>query len=57
MGRRGAGTYSRRVTRLYIWLQRHPTLVDGVLAGALVLFGLVSVRHEGLAGWWKIPRY
>jgi signal transduction histidine kinase len=43
------------VTRLYIWLQRHPTLVDGVLAGALVLFGLASMRNEGVAGWWKIP--
>jgi signal transduction histidine kinase len=39
------------VTRLYIWLQRHPTHVDGVLAGALVLFGLLSLWW-GHQGWW-----
>jgi signal transduction histidine kinase len=41
------------VTRLYIWLQRHPTHVDGVLAGMLVLFGMVATeRGEQL--WWSI---
>jgi len=54
MGRPGAGTYPRRVTRLYIWLQRHPTHVDGVLAGVLVLFGLVSMQNGGLMGWWTV---
>jgi len=51
MGRPRAGPYPRRVTRLYIWLQRHPTHVDGVLAGILVLFGLVSAA-KGEQGWW-----
>jgi signal transduction histidine kinase len=55
MGRPGAGTYPRRVTRLYIWLQRHPTHVDGVLAGFLVLFGLVAMQEGGLQGWWTVP--
>jgi signal transduction histidine kinase len=40
------------VTRLYIWLQRHPTHVDGVLAGFLVLFGLLS--GPGTAVLWAI---
>ena len=39
------------MTRLYIWLQRHPTHVDGVVAGFLVLFGLVSMV-AGHRGWW-----
>ena len=43
------------MTRLYIWLQRHPTHVDGVVAGFLVLFGLVSMQEGGLQGWWTIP--
>ena len=41
-----------RVTRLYIWLQRHPTHVDGVLAGFLVVFGLFSVPGSALV--WVI---
>ena len=53
MGRPRRGTYSRGVTRLYIWLQRHPTPVDGLVAGVLVLFGLVSTA-EGEQGWWAI---
>jgi signal transduction histidine kinase len=31
------------VTRLYIWLQRHPTHVDGAMAAVLVLLGLIAV--------------
>ena len=54
MGRPRGGTYPLRVTRLYIWLQRHPTHVDGVLAGLLVLFGLVSTAR-GEQGWWILP--
>jgi signal transduction histidine kinase len=42
MGRGCAISYSRVVTRLYVWLQRHPTLVDGVMAAILVFFGLVA---------------
>jgi signal transduction histidine kinase len=41
------------VTRLYIWLQRHPTFVDGFVACCLVVFGLLSVgRH---AHGWALP--
>jgi signal transduction histidine kinase len=40
------------VTRLYIWLQRHPTHVDGGVAVVLVLFGLLTMGHE--PGWWEI---
>jgi signal transduction histidine kinase len=39
------------VTRLYIWLQRHPTHVDGVVAGVFVLFGLLMIGRD--AGWWS----
>jgi signal transduction histidine kinase len=39
------------VTRLYIWLQRHPTHVDGVVAGVFVLFGLIMLGHD--PGWWS----
>jgi signal transduction histidine kinase len=39
------------VTRLYIWLQRHPTHVDGVVAAFLVLFGLTSMLSAD-RGWW-----
>ena len=54
MGRPRRPAYPRRVTRLYIWLQRHPTFVDGLVAGCLVLFGLVSVnRHSH--GWVFAP--
>jgi signal transduction histidine kinase len=35
-------SYARLVTRLYEWLQRHPTLVDGVMAAVLVFFGLIG---------------
>jgi signal transduction histidine kinase len=42
------------VTRLYIWLQRHPTHVDGLVAGFLVLFGLLSVNREA-HGWAVAP--
>ena len=42
------------MTRLYIWLQRHPTHVDGLLAGILVVFGLSSGPGPGL-GWWIAP--
>ena len=55
MGRPRGGTYSHRVTRLYIWLQRHPTHVDGVLAGILVLFGLVSMERGEQGLWWIAP--
>ena len=41
------------MTRLYIWLQRHPTHVDGVVAGFLVLFGLFSMFSDH-HGWWLI---
>ncbi len=41
------------MTRLYIWLQRHPTHVDGVVAGLLVLFGLLMAAHEDSL-WWSI---
>ena len=40
MGRISEISYARVVTRLYVWLQRHPTLVDGVMAAILVFFGL-----------------
>ena len=39
------------MTRLYIWLQRHPTHVDGVVAGVFVLFGLIMFGHN--PGWWS----
>lgn len=42
MGSAAPISYSRLVTRLYEWLQRHPTLVDGVMAGFLVMFGLAG---------------
>jgi signal transduction histidine kinase len=39
------------VTRLYVWLQQHPTLVDGVMAAILVFFGLVATGpREGGRG-------
>ncbi|HZU57085.1 MAG TPA: histidine kinase [Actinocrinis sp.] len=31
------------MTRVYVWLQRHPTLVDGVMAAVMVFFGVLSV--------------
>src|ERR1700677_2677760 len=54
MGRPRRPAYPRRVTRLYIWLQRHPTFVDGLVAGCLVLFGLVSVNRDS-HGWVFAP--
>jgi signal transduction histidine kinase len=37
---------------LYEWLQRHPTLVDGVMAACLVFFGLVgSYRRANALGF------
>jgi len=47
MGRPPGISYSRVVTRVYIWLQKHPTLVDGVMAAILVFFGAVSVFVPG----------
>jgi signal transduction histidine kinase len=44
----------RRVTRLYIWLQRHPTFVDGFVACCLVVFGLLSVNRHA-HGWAFAP--
>ncbi|HEX4790650.1 MAG TPA: sensor histidine kinase [Actinospica sp.] len=41
------------MTRLYIWLQRHPVHVDGVVAGALVLLGFVGTERAN-QGWWAI---
>ena len=43
-----------RVTRLYIWLQRHPTFVDGFVACCLVVFGLLSVNRHA-HGWAFAP--
>jgi signal transduction histidine kinase len=47
------------VTRLYIWLQRHPTQVDGALAFMLIALGLVafpvSLRSEQGPLWVAIP--
>jgi signal transduction histidine kinase len=34
------------VTRVYAWLQRHPILVDGVMAAFLVFFGLASTANS-----------
>ena len=42
MGTESGISYSRVVTRLYVWLQKHPMLVDGVMAAILVFFGLVA---------------
>ena len=39
------------MTRLYIWLQRHPTHVDGAVAAVFVLFGLLMIGHN--PGWWS----
>jgi signal transduction histidine kinase len=43
MGRASRISYARLVTRVYVWLQKHPTLVDGVMAAVLVFFGAISV--------------
>ncbi|HTJ72400.1 MAG TPA: sensor histidine kinase [Actinospica sp.] len=42
------------MTRIYVWLQRHPTHVDGVVAGIFVLFGLLTIGHDG--GWWSFAQ-
>jgi signal transduction histidine kinase len=42
MGRTSRISYARVVTRVYVWLQKHPTLVDGVMAAVLVFFGAIS---------------
>jgi signal transduction histidine kinase len=42
MGRASGISYARVVTRLYAWLQDHPTLVDGVMAAMLVFFGALT---------------
>lgn len=59
MGRPRGVPYPRRVTRLYIWLQRHPTHVDGAMAAVLVLLGLiafpVAVRTEHANALCAIP--
>ncbi|MBS2966108.1 hypothetical protein KGA66_23890 [Actinocrinis puniceicyclus] len=34
------------MTRVYVWLQQHPTLVDGVMAAMLVFFGAISVLER-----------
>jgi signal transduction histidine kinase len=41
-------SYALGVTRFYAWLQRHPTLVDGLMAALLVLFGTATFRRAGL---------
>jgi len=55
MGSLGRITYPQRVTRLYIWLQRHPTAVDGAMAGVLVLLGLivfpVAIHNDYVGAW------
>jgi signal transduction histidine kinase len=38
-------SYARIVTRLYAWLQRNPTLVDGVMAACLAFLGVIA--HTG----------
>lgn len=43
MGRIPGISYARVVTRVYVWLQKHPTLVDGVMAAILVFFGALSI--------------
>ncbi len=49
MGSSAAISYARLVTRLYVWLQQHPTLVDGAMAAILVFFGAISAfQHESL---------
>jgi signal transduction histidine kinase len=44
----------RRVTRLYIWLQRPPTFVDGFVACFFVVFWLLSVNRHA-HGWAFAP--
>ena len=42
MGRTSGISYARVVTRVYVWLQKHPTLVDGVMAAVMVFFGVIQ---------------
>ncbi len=42
-----AGPYACAVAALYAWLRRHPTLVDGVLAAAIMFIGLASAVASG----------
>jgi signal transduction histidine kinase len=46
MGRNSGISYALVVTRLYVWLQRHPTLVDGVMAAILIFFGLTATGER-----------
>jgi len=52
MGRTTGISYALLVTRLYTWLQKHPTLVDGLMAAVLVFFGALSIleRNGPVAG-------
>jgi len=43
-----APIYPGHVSALYAWLRRHPMLVDGVLAAALVLGGVGSAFARGM---------
>src|ERR1022692_2730908 len=52
--RRGPRPYPGPVASLYAWLRRHPGLVDGVLAFALVLIGTASVFSSS-GGWVVLP--
>ena len=48
-----AAPYPGPVAALYAWLRRHPTLVDGMLAAAIMFIGLASVVASG--GLLMIP--
>jgi signal transduction histidine kinase len=43
-------SYPRRVTPIYAWLQRHPMLLDGVLAALLMLMGVPTAHQAGFPG-------
>ena len=43
--------YSRSVTRIYAWLQRHPFITDGTMAAFLLLFGLASTHNTETPHW------
>jgi hypothetical protein len=40
--------YAEVVAALYAWVRRHPRLVDGVLAAALLLTGVVPALAKGM---------
>jgi signal transduction histidine kinase len=42
--------YSRTVTRIYAWLQKHPFFMDGVLTAVLVLAGFTSMPGDFFKG-------